>query len=138
MNSLKLFSALLLGLAISGGKATAAAPVHTVTVINGLHVDQYQWLDSNQRPRTVALKQEGNGNPGHGGYAIQMTYQYDAGGTWKTVVVNAKAGSDGGFGYFVSHERYRDFTDGKNDTIAHHVFKVDDSPLGLKFPVVGR
>lgn len=117
--------------------AVAAAPTHVVTTVNGLKVDRYTWLDSKQRPRSVSLKMEGNGNPGHGGYAVQMTYQYNAAGVWKAVIVNATAGSDGGFGYFVSHERYRDFTDGTNNTIAIKIFHVDDSPLGRGFPVVG-
>src|SRR5262249_11937514 len=43
-----------------------------------------------------------------------------------------------GFGYFVSHERYRDFSDGTNDTIAGKIFGKDDSPLGRGFPVVGK
>lgn len=108
---------------------------HTVATVNGLSVDQYSWYDSKRLLRTVSLKQEGNGNAGHGGYAVQMTYQIKGGA--KTITVNAENSSDGGFGYFVSHERYRDFTDGANDTIANHVFHKDDSPLGLDFPVVG-
>jgi hypothetical protein len=64
-----------------------------------------------------------------------MTYLKSDG---KKVTVNAEDSSDGGFGYFVSHERYRDFRDGSNDTIAHKVFHVDDSPLGLGFPVTGQ
>lgn len=117
--------------------ASAAPPTHVATTVNGLKVDRYAWLDSKQRPRTVSLKMEGNGNPGHGGYAVKMTYQYNSNGVWKTVIVNATAGSDGGFGYFVSHERYRDFTDGSNATIAGKIFGKDDSPLGRQFPVVG-
>lgn len=108
---------------------------HTVTTVNGMSVDQYSWYDSQRLLRTVSLKQEGNGNTGHGGYAVQMTYQIKGGA--KTVTVDAENSSDGGFGYFVSHERFRDFTDGANDTIANHVFHKDDSPLGLDFPVVG-
>jgi hypothetical protein len=38
--------------------------------------------------RTVSLKQEGNGNPGHGGYAVRMTYQINGGA--KTVTVDAE------------------------------------------------
>jgi hypothetical protein len=108
---------------------------HIVTVVNGLSVDQYSWYDSHKLLRTVSLKQEGNGNPGHGGYAVQMTYQTDGGAT--TITVDAENSNDGGFGYFVSHERERIFTDGTTDTIAHKIFNTDDSPLGLKFPVVG-
>lgn len=125
-------------LAAAFGGAAFGAPVQrTVTTVNGVKVDKYKWVDSHGRPRTVSLKREGEGNPGHGGYAVQMTYQVENGATFRTVVVNQVAGGDGGFGYFVSHERYRDFTDGSNDTIAHRVFGADDSPLGRNFPVVG-
>jgi hypothetical protein len=61
-----------------------------------------------------------------------MTYRLPSG---RPIVVDADAGD--GFGYFVSHERYRDFVDGGNDTIAHKIFHTDDSPLGRGFPVVG-
>jgi hypothetical protein len=118
---------------ISSGSAQAAV-THTVTTVNGLKVDRYAWPDSQGRPRTVSLKREGAGNPGHGGYAIQMTYQARVNGAWRTIVVN----SDEGFGYFVSHEAYRQFTDGATGTIAQHVFHVDDSPLGRSFPVTGK
>lgn len=112
--------------------ATASAAVqHTVTTVNGLKVDRYSWTDSNGRMRTASLKREGEGNPGHGGYAVQMTYQAFLNGAWRNIVVN----SDEGFGYFVSHEIYRTFTDGASGTIAGHVFGVDDSPLGRDFPV---
>ena len=108
---------------------------HAVKTVDGLSVDQYSWYDSKKLLRTVSLKQEGNGNPGHGGYAVQMTYQTDAA---TTITVDAETGNDGGFGYFVSHERYRDFTDGDNDTIAHKIFHKDDSPLGSGFPATGE
>ncbi len=125
------FAGLLL---FSASSALAAGVTHQVTVINGLQVDRYSWPDSSGLTRTVSLKQEGNGNPGHGGYAIQMTYQLNG----QTITVNADPGGDGGFGYFVSHERFRDFTDGTSDTIASKIFGVDDSPLGSGFPVVGQ
>jgi hypothetical protein len=128
-----------LAAALTVAAPAPAAPVqHTDAVVNGLKVDRYRWTDSRGRPRTLSLKKEGQGNPGHGGYAVQMTYQIREGGNWRNVIVNAGSGGDGGFGYFVSHERYRDFTDGANDTIAHHVFRKSDSPLGLRLPVVGR
>ncbi len=110
-----------------------AAVGHSVRTVNGLTVDRYSWLDSNGRIRTVSLKREGEGNPGHGGYAIQMTYQAYLNGAWRHMVVN----SDEGFGYFVSHEAYRTFTDGATGTIASHVFGVTDSPLGRNYPVTG-
>ena len=102
--------------------AHAGAVGHTVTTVNGLSVDRYSWLDSNGRTRTVSLKREGEGNPGHGGYAIQMTYQAHLNGAWRNLVVD----SDEGFGYFVSHEAYRTFDDGATGTIADHVFGVSD------------
>jgi hypothetical protein len=125
--------------ALSGyaAAAQAAPPEHVVTTVLGLSVDQYRWNDSKGLPRTVSLKQEGNGNPGHGGYAVQMTYTVPTPTGTRVVTADAPDTGDGGFGYFVSHERYRDFTDGANDTIAGHVFGVDDSPLGRNFPVVG-
>jgi hypothetical protein len=109
----------------------AAAVSMTTTTVNGLLCDVWTWTDARGLTRTAALKKEGNGNPGHGGYIIQFTYVAGA----KTITVNAEAGNDGGFGYFVSHERYRQFADGTIDTIAGHIFGKDDSPLGLDFPV---
>jgi hypothetical protein len=115
----------------------AVTPCGAVTIssgtVNGVSADIWTWTDSKGNPRTVALKQEGNGNPGHGGYAIQMTYTVKTKGKQRLVTVNAEQGSDGGFGYFVSHERYRSFADGAVDTIASHIFNKDDSPLGSGF-----
>jgi hypothetical protein len=109
----------------------AAAVGFTTGTVNGLAADIWTWTDSAGLARSLALKQEGHGNAGHGGYAIQLTYFV---GT-KKITVNADTGSDGGFGYFVSHERYRNFADGNTDTIAGHIFGKDDSPLGLGFAV---
>src|SRR5262249_18823841 len=79
--------------------ALAAAPTHQVTTvtINGkaLKVDKYTWRDSKNRLRSVSLKREGLGNPGHGGYAVQMTYQEVIGGILRTITVNAETGFDG-------------------------------------------
>jgi len=104
------------------------------TTILGLAVDQYTWTDSQGQPRTVSLKQQGNGNPGNGGYAVQMTYRVLESGNWRTVTANMANGGDGGFGYFVAHELYRSFDDGSSGTIAE-LHGEDDSPLGLSFPV---
>src|SRR5882724_8409798 len=124
-------------LCASAGAGLTAPVRHGVASVKGVKTDSYQWTDSHGRPRAVFLKREGEGNPGHGGYAVRMTYQVLQSGVWRTVVADAVAGGDGGFGYFVSHERYRDFTDGANDTIAGKIFGVDDSPLGLNFAVTG-
>jgi len=118
-----------LALSFAFAPIAAHAVSFTTGTINGTAVDIWSWTDASGNTRTVALKQEGNGNTGHGGYAIQFTYI--AGG--KTITINAESGSDGGFGYFVSHERYRSFADGSVDTIASHIFSKDDSPLGNGF-----
>jgi hypothetical protein len=138
MNARSIFLAAVLAFwhLAAASPAAAAAIIHQVMVINGVTVDRYVWVDSKGRPRTVALKREGNGNPGHGGYAVQMSYQALVGGVWRTIMVNAPPGD--GFGYFVSHERYRTFTDGSYNTIAGRIFGKDDSPLGLGFPVTGQ
>jgi hypothetical protein len=114
--------------------APAYAVTHSTGPVNGLQADIWTWTDAAGHARSVALKQEGNGNSGHGGYAIQFTYFIKVKAKLSQVVINAESGSDGGFGYFVSHERYRSFADGTVDTIASHIFGVDDSPLGLDFP----
>jgi hypothetical protein len=115
---------------------TAQAVTRTVTTVNGFTVDKYTWTDSAGLPRSVSLKREGNGNPGHGGYAVQMTYRINSGGPYPLVTVNNDPGD--GFGYFVSHERYRDFSDGGYDTIAHKIFNANDSPLGRNIAVAGK
>ena len=145
-----LFHALALAVAAffaSGSVARAtcpdpiAPPLNWVTksevTVLGLKVEQYAWYDSNCLKRTVSLKLEGNGNPGHGGYAVQMTYQFPGVSGPQDVFVNQENSSDGGFGYFVSHERYRTFADNSSDTIASKIFGVDDSPLGLGFAAPG-
>ncbi|BBE71277.1 hypothetical protein [Oharaeibacter diazotrophicus] len=128
---------LLLATALTGHSAAAleAGKVERVAeTIGGVAVDTFRWYDSAGLVRSVSFKKQGSGNTGNGGYAIRMTYQYrDASGV-KNVVAPAPAGGDGGFGYFVSHERYRDFADGSQDTIAGKIFHADDSPLGLGFP----
>ncbi len=129
---------LLASLFLVPSAEAAGKVVHRQTKVKGVLVDQYAWPDSKGLKRTVSLKREGGGNPGHGGYAVQMTYEVREGGKTRTVVADAGKGNDGGFGYFVSHERYRDFTDGRYGTIAQTIFKTDDSPLGNKFPVKGK
>jgi hypothetical protein len=119
-------------LAIAASAPAGAAVVHDVATVNKVQVDRFTWDDSHGLTRSVSIKQEGGGNPGHGGYAVQMTYQYLHGGTPRTVVVSP-VGKNEGFGYFVSHERDRTFTDGDDGTIAGKIFGVDDSPLGLGF-----
>lgn len=120
--------------------AFTTAPADAVTrqsvTVNGVQVDRYTWRDSKSRPRSVSLKRQGDGNPNNGGYAVQMTYQVRDGTKWRTVTANSP--SKEGFGYFVSHERYRNFSDGDYNTVARKGFKKDDSPLGKSFAVVGK
>ncbi|WP_237154032.1 hypothetical protein [Oryzibacter oryziterrae] len=112
----------------------ASAITSQTTTINGLKVLNVQWTDSKGMKRSVALKLEGNGNPGHGGYAVQATYRFVSGGKTYTRTINPSASGDG-FGYFVSHERERLFADGSTASIANKIFHVDDSPLGRGFAV---
>ncbi|MFE0754576.1 hypothetical protein ACFW16_11520 [Inquilinus sp. NPDC058860] len=113
-----------------------AATLQTATV-NGSVADRVSWTDSMGRVRTVSLKREGEGNAGHGGYAVQMTYRYLKNGAQTTMTINPTDAGDG-FGYFVGHERYRLFSDGSSATIAGKIFGVDDSPLGRGFAVTRR
>lgn len=113
--------------------APAAAATRETATIGGLKVHKFIWTDSKGLKRTVSLKMEGEGNPGHGGYAVQMTYQRVDGGKTKLVKADGEPGD--GFGYFVAHERYRAFADGSSNPIAKKIFKTDDSPLGKNFAV---
>jgi hypothetical protein len=131
-----LIGAIMIIAASSTAAAAAPGPVVSAGTVNGVAADIWTWTDSTGNPRTLALKKEGAGNSGHGGYAVQMTYYAPPPGGGVVLIkvtVNAAAGSDGGFGYFVSHERYRQFSDGAIDTIASHIFNKDDSPLGKGF-----
>lgn len=120
------------------GIAAFTTPAHALMVdqptVNGLAVYRYTWKDSKGLQRSVAFKKEGSGNPGHGGYIVRTTFQQMSGGVTTTVTANAP-GPNEGFGYFVSHERYRKFSDGASQTIAGKIFGKDDSPLGSNFPV---
>ncbi|MFC3693945.1 hypothetical protein [Chenggangzhangella methanolivorans] len=117
------------------GATDAFAVKRKNETVAGLKVVTFSWNDSAGRKRSVSLKREGEGNPGHGGYAVRMTYRYDDAGKLKTLKAIAPKTRDGGFGYFVAHERYRTFADGDQAPIAAKIFGADDSPLGLGFPV---
>lgn len=128
--------ALLLGASaiLCGLVGEASAVTSKSTTVNGIKVHLFTWKDASGLKRTVALKKQGAGNPGNGGYAIRATYQVrEGGGGVRTITANAP--NNDGFGYFVSHERYRNFTDGSEETIARKIFNTDDSPLGRGFPV---
>lgn len=98
--------------------------------ISGIAVDTYTWLDSTGHTRTVSLKREGAGNSGHGGYAVQLTWE----AAGRTMRADGTQGGEYGFGFFVGHEHARDFDDNSNGTIAGK-HGEDDSPLGLGFAV---
>jgi hypothetical protein len=138
MGKLQTWLARIAGAAVLAVASVAVAPasfasvMHTTGAVNGIECDIWSWTDSHGELRTVALKMEGHGNKGHGGYAVRMTY-YRLASTWRKVTINAGSGADGGFGYFVSHERFRYFQGGAVDTIANYIFNTDDSPLGLEF-----
>jgi hypothetical protein len=90
----------------------------------------------------VRYGQDLGGEP-RGGYANQLTYEvFD--GDWQTVYINAPVAGDGGFGYFVSHEIFRNFDAGacpngtNNCTIAALHNQEDDSPLSLTLPGQGN
>jgi hypothetical protein len=95
-------------------------------------VVRYTWRDSASLPRSVSLVPASGSTAG---YALQMTYQVDGGAT--TVTMNADSEADGGFGYFVSHELFRSFSDGDAGTIAGKFGGEDDSPLGRYLPSTG-
>lgn len=112
----------------------AMAVTKQTTTVNGLAVYRYVWTDSAGRTRSVSIKRQGAGNPGNGGYAIQMTYQFlTEAGALRTRRANS-ADANEGFGYFVSHERFRSFNDGSTAAIARKIFGTSDSPLGRQFP----
>jgi hypothetical protein len=104
--------------------------------VNGapITVVRYTWRDSASRPRSVSLVPA---SPATSGYAVQMTYQVND-GVLRTVEINAApvVNGDEGFGYFVSHELFRNFSDGGNNTIASR-HAEDDSPLGRYLPSTG-
>ena len=96
--------------------------------LGGIAVNTYTWLDSAGKTRTVSLKREGAGNSGHGGYAVQLTWEASG----RTMRADGTQGGEYGFGFFVGHEHARDFDDNSNSTIAEK-HGEDDSPLGLGF-----
>ena len=104
---------------VENGEVTIPGFGAPVTVV------RYTWRDSATYPRSVSLVPAG----GTTGYAVQMTYTKNLGAN--TVVLNTDLNApDGGFGYFVSHELFRNFSDGANTTIADKIGLEDDSPLG--------
>ena len=125
-------------LAAAFGILALAGPADALVLdqptVNGLAVYRYTWTDARGLKRSVSFKKEGSGNPGHGGYIVRTTFQQVSGGVTTTVTANS-SGPNEGFGYFVSHERYRKFADGDSQTIAGKIFGKDDSPLGSNFPV---
>ena len=86
------------------------------------------------------MRRQGRAGRGPGGGGIVITcgglpshWRCRRSPAWQKITVNAADEGDCGFGYFVSHERYRYFKGGTVDTIASHIFGKDDSPLGSGF-----
>ncbi|MDD5126434.1 hypothetical protein, partial [Methylovulum sp.] len=104
-----------------------------VGTVNGKTVLRYTWRDSANKPRSASLACQDAAGTNCGGYAWQFTYQADDG---TAVVINPVAGGDSGFGYFVSHELYRNFSNGTSGTIAS-LHGQDDSPLSKYFVGTG-
>lgn len=109
---------------------------HDEVKIGSIYVDRYVWRDTAGLVRSVSLKKQCAQNAGNGGYAVRMTYQVVIGANTTTRSLNADDAGDSGWGYFVSHEAYRHFSDGTDGTIAARN-NEDDSALGKGFPVVG-
>ena len=139
------FAVILASLAAAGARAQALpAPTlaagenirretGTVTVnATPITVVRYVWRDSGGNPRSVALVP---GSDTTSGYAVQMSYMVNEGGL-RTVYLNADPAGDGGFGYFVSHELFRQFADKPDGTIAA-LHDEDDSPYGRNLPSTG-
>ena len=116
--------------------------------VNGLVVDRYTWRDSKGRPRSASLVRYGQtlGGRPRGGYAVQFTYQAvnPTTGRPRTIFIDPPGNRpDAGFGYFVSHERYRTFDarvcpGGGDSCPIAHLHGDDDSPLGHGLPGRGR
>lgn len=128
------FLALSLGAGLAMLSADASAVTRRSITQNGIAIDLFSWTDSKGLPRSVSLKKQGSGNTGNGGYAVRIAYRIERpDGSLRTIVADAP--KNDGFGYFVSHERYRAFADGDESPIAGKIFGKDDSPLGRGFPV---
>lgn len=126
--------AFVAGALLLSSSPDASAVTRTDATVNGVKVDMFTWTDAAGLQRSASLKKQGAGNTGNGGYAVRMVYRVrQAGGKIGIVIADATKGE--GFGYFVSHERYRKFVDGAEAPIAGKIFKKDDSPLGRGFPV---
>ncbi len=102
--------------------------------VNGLStsVIRYTWRDSGNDPRSVSLVPPSGSTMG---YAVQMTHTV-VDGVKRTAVLEAMPDPDGGFGYFVSHELFRDFGGNNSGTLAS-LHGEDDSPLGRYLPSTG-
>jgi hypothetical protein len=69
-----------------------------------MQADRYVWRDSQGLVRSVAIKKQCAANTGNGGYAIQATFP-SSDNPAETVTLTTNDTRDGGFGYFVAHER---------------------------------
>ena len=100
-------------------------------------VVRYTWRDSAGDPRSVSLVPASGSTMG---YAVQMTHTV-VDGAKRTAYLEAMPDGDGGFGYFVSHELFRDFGVAVDPceqmTTIACLHGEDDSPLGRYLPSTG-
>lgn len=102
-----------------------------VGLVNSFLVDRYTYRDSQGLTRSISLARYATQNGNRGGFVVQMTYYDTTVNPASLVTAGMPAGrGDAGFGYVVSHEYYRTFSDGSSGTIAG-LHGEDDSPLGL-------
>ncbi len=97
-------------------------------------VIRYTWRDSAGLPRSVSLVPASGATSG---YAAQMSYQVFDAAVARHVYVAADPGIGGGFGYFVSHELYRSYSDATPDNTIAALHNEDDSPFGRYLPSTG-
>ena len=103
-------------------------------LLNGIQADRYVWRDSQGLVRSVAIKKQCAANTGNGGYAIQATFP-SSDNPAETVTLTTNDTRDGGFGYFVAHERARKISNtGTSRTVAA-MNGEDDSPLSRQFAI---
>lgn len=103
-------------------------------LLNGLQADRYVWRDSQGLVRSVAIKKQCSANTGNGGYAIQATFP-STDNPAETVILTTNDIRDGGFGYFVAHERTRKISSTGTSLTVAAMNGEDDSPLSRQFAI---
>lgn len=101
-----------------------------VGLVDNFLVDRYTWRDASNLVRSISMARYDAKNGNRGGFVVQSSYFDATVSPPSLVTMRMPARSDSGFGYVVSHEYYRTFTDGTTGTIAG-LHGEDDSPLGM-------